>query len=145
MKEELGPAAAAEPLIVAELEEVQGQLAGKSAVENSLMEMRNRVGGLATGIGEAQSLAARYESEGAQLREKLHLLNGADAEGAVCPLCLSPLGEDSCQRLAETYDREIREKRELYRSNREYLQGWKGRRPGWRRNWPAGNRPTSRK
>ena len=130
VKEELGPAAAAEPLIVAELEEVRGELAGKSAVEENLAEMRSRAGGLATGIGEAQSLAARYESEGAQLREKLHLLNGADAEGAVCPLCLSPLGEDSCQRLAETYDREIREKRDLYRSNREYLQGLEGEKAG---------------
>ena len=123
VNEELLPAAAAEPGLAAGLEETQDQLAGKAAVEQALAEIRERIGVLATGIGEAKALAARYQSEGEQLKEKLNLLRNAVPEGAICPLCLSPLGEDECHRLSETYDREIREKRELYRRNREHLQG----------------------
>ena len=72
---------------------------------------------LATAIGEAQSLADRYKLEGEQLRDKLRFLSNSDPSSVVCPLCLSSLSEDGCQRLSQNYEVEIEEKRELYRVN----------------------------
>ena len=90
--------------------------------EDELASLRGRLQELAEAIGEAQSTAARYQSEGEQLNEKLHLLQTANPDSAVCPLCLTPLNEDGCQALSDTYQREIQEKRSLYRTNREHLQ-----------------------
>ena len=59
--------------------------------------------------------------EGQELHKKLELLAGSH-EGAVCPLCQTPLGEDGCQRLSETYQAEIEEKRLLFRENQNLLR-----------------------
>ena len=89
---------------------------------DELASLRGRLQELAEAIGEAQSIAARYQSEGEQLNEKLHLLQGANPDAKVCPLCLTPLNEDGCQALSDNYQREIQEKRSLYRTNRDHLQ-----------------------
>ena len=117
------PLTEAEPNLLAELGNIQKELATLAGDEKSRAEMRDRIQSLATGIGEVQSLAARYQAEGEQLNEKLHLLKSTNQNTVVCPICLSPLSEDGCQRLAENYEAEITEKRELYRGNRNRLQG----------------------
>ena len=121
-EEDLSPLAASEPTLGASLQESQQRLKEMESAESGLAELRSRIQALATGVGEAQSLAARYQAEGEQIREKLGLLNSADSSSVVCPLCLSPLSEDGCSRLAQNYEVEIAEKRGLYRANRSSLQ-----------------------
>ena len=120
--EELIPATDAYPALVTSKEATLQALAELAPRENYLVSLRGRTQELAEAIGEAQSTAARYQSEGEQLNEKLHLLQVSNSDTAVCPLCLTPLSEDGCQTLAITYQMEIEEKRALYRTNRERLQ-----------------------
>ena len=77
---------------------------------------------LSTRIGEAQSVSERYKVEGQDLRAKLDLLKNTHHQEAVCPLCQTPLGQDGCARLADTYDTEIAEKRRLYSLNAAQLK-----------------------
>ena len=77
---------------------------------------------LSTRIGEAQSVAERYKVEGQELASKLDLLRRTDRREAVCPLCQTPLGEDGCDRMAETYEADIADKRRLYRLNADQLK-----------------------
>ena len=121
-EENLSPLAASEFALDALLNESRQRLEEATSAESGLAELRNRIQGLATGVGEAQSVAARYQSEGEQIKEKLGLLSSADPNSVVCPLCLSPLSEDGCSRLARNYEKEIAEKRDLYRANRSNLQ-----------------------
>ena len=88
---------------------------------------------LSTRVGEAQSVAERYKSEGQELRTKLDLLRSTDQREAVCPLCQTPLGEDGCGRLAETYESEIADKRRLYRLNANQLKQLEAERDGLER------------
>ena len=118
---ELLPQADEEPKLIRLLEEARYKLEKSVEDENTLSEMRDKLNLLSRSIGEGQSLEAQYISEGKQLKEKLRLLEEADSGSAICPLCLSPLSEEGCQRLSESYDREINEKRELYLNNRAQL------------------------
>ena len=61
-------------------------------------------------------------TEGEELSKKLALLDNPDGDQAVCPLCGTPLALDACQGLADTYNREINEKRDLYRQNQAILK-----------------------
>ena len=122
INENLVPLAESEPALEKSLEEYRSKLSDLSVQAAELSQARQGVQTLATGIGEAQSLASRYQSEGEQLREKLRFLGEADPHGVVCPLCLSPLSEDGCLRLAQSYEAEIEEKRGLFRANRNNLR-----------------------
>ena len=121
-EEDLSPLAASETTLVESVHESQRRLEELTAAESALAELRGRIQALATGVGEAQTLSARYQAEGEQIKEKLGLLNNADPNSVVCPLCLAPLSEDGCSRLAQNYEVEIAEKRDLYRANRSNLQ-----------------------
>ncbi|MDE2939570.1 MAG: SMC family ATPase [Chloroflexota bacterium] len=122
IREELSPLADSEAALEESLRKNRAALAGLSDIAANLVKTRQRVQLLATGIGEAQTLATRYQSEGEQIKEKLRLLEQADSHGVVCPLCQSPLSEDGCLRLAQNYEAEIEEKRDLYRANRNNLR-----------------------
>ncbi len=127
---EFAPLSEAEPTLLDELGTIRKELTVLAEVEKSLAEITGRIQSLATGIGEAQTLAARYQAEGEQLNEKLHLLKNTIQNTVVCPLCLSPLSEDGCQRLADNYEAEITEKREFYRGNRTRLQSLEEQKTG---------------
>ncbi len=119
---DLAPLAESETALEQFLENARDKLKVLSGQENDLLEARKKVQLVATGIGEAQTLAARYESDAEQIKEKLRLLEVVDPRGVVCPLCMSPLSEDGCLRLAQNYEAEIEEKRNLYRVNRNTLR-----------------------
>ena len=85
--------------------------------EQSLAAQRDDLRTLSTRVGEARSAEERYKTEGQELRAKLDLLHRTDQGEALCPLCQTPLGQDGCGRLAETYEAEIVEKRRLFRLN----------------------------
>ncbi|MYC29940.1 MAG: SMC family ATPase [Chloroflexi bacterium] len=119
---ELTPLVEAEPSLRAAGQQAREKLAALAGREQELSRSRGRLQDLAQAVGEAQTTAARYQAEGEQLNEKLHLLNNVESD-ARCPLCLSPLSEEGCLRLSESYQQEIEEKRDLYRQNRANLQG----------------------
>lgn len=119
---DLKPSAQGETELAAALQDAKGKLAGITEKESGLADLRGRLQNLAEGVGQAQSIAARYQGEGEQLNEKLHLLNNTGPNAAVCPLCQSPLSESGRRQLAGSYERDIQEKRELYRNNRAHLQ-----------------------
>ena len=119
---ELSPKAAAGPELTAALASARESLEGLAAGEQEIAAGRRRLQTLADSIGEARATAERYQGEGKQLNEKLHLLENSDPAAALCPLCQTPLQADGCQRLAAAYQQEIAEKRQLYRDNSRQLK-----------------------
>ena len=121
---ELPPKADAEPVLVTEQVEVRGRLEGLEEEAGKIAGQQQDQQTLSTLIGETQSTAERYKTEGLELRSKLELLAGAGrgVAEAVCPLCKAPMDEDGCANLAATYDAEIKEKRRLYGQTQSQLK-----------------------
>jgi exonuclease SbcC len=116
----LVPKAQLELGLVSQLEKARQKLV---VVEDdqSVFKQRRHLQELVSHIGETQTAAGRFQSEGEELRAKLDLLVGA-SHGAVCPLCGTSLKSDGCERLAETYSADIDEKRRNYRENQVRLR-----------------------
>ena len=119
---ELPPKAGMESDLVGQHAETRRRLESLEQEELAIATQQENHRTLSTRIGESKSVSERYKVEGQELRAKLELLQRSDNREAVCPLCQTPLGEDGCGRLAETYDAEIAEKRRLYRLNAAQLQ-----------------------
>ena len=118
---ELPAKASAEPELSVQLEEVHSGEVELGSQTQELTRLREVSQTLAAQVGEAKSTALRYEAEGKELNIKLDLLRQGDAKGTICPLCQTPLDQDSCGRLAQVYENEVGEKRGLYRENRQRL------------------------
>ena len=84
--------------------------------ERVLTMGRERLNNLASQAGQLQGDLERSASEGKELAAKKELLDGASVQEAVCPLCRTPLSEDGCQRLVETFEADIQAKRDEYRT-----------------------------
>jgi exonuclease SbcC len=84
--------------------------------EQALAAERERLNASAVEIGQLQSALERSVNEGKDLAAKKELLDGANGQEAVCPLCQTPLSEDGCQRLVETFEADIQAKRDEYRN-----------------------------
>jgi exonuclease SbcC len=121
VSDELPGKAAAEPELALGLAEAQTREKGLQDQEREVVGLREQSQSLATAVGESQSTALRYESEGKDLNLKLEILGRPGQENALCPLCQSPLDQDSCGRLAEAYTAQVQEKRNLFRKNRSHL------------------------
>ena len=67
-------------------------------------------------VGQHKAVSEQLRVEGQELRSKLNLTTAAGSAGD-CPLCGTTLGEEGCRHLADTYERQIKEKLEQY--NRE--------------------------
>ena len=97
----------------------QGVLGEATALEErgkALAAERERLNGMAVQAGQLQSSLERSVAEGKDLTAKKELLEGASGVEAVCPLCQTPLSEDGCKRLVETFSADIEAKREEYRT-----------------------------
>ena len=122
---ELPPKAAMEAGLTERQAAAREKLKELEKEEQSVAARREDLRTLSTRVGEATSAEERYKTEGQELRAKLDLLHRTDQGEALCPLCQTPLGQDGCGRLAETYDAEIAEKRRLFRlnaSNKQQLE-----------------------
>ena len=82
----------------------------------TLLAERDRLNGMAVQTGQLKSALERSATEGKDLAAKKELLDGANGLEAVCPLCQTPLSEDGCQRLVDTFTADIEAKREEYRT-----------------------------
>ena len=121
---ELPPKANAEDELIEQRERAHAHLESLEEEKTRVVAGQDKLNKLSTVIGEAQGAAERYRLEGLALRSKLELLDHSSREGAgaVCPLCQTSLGGDGCGRLAQTYQKDIAEKRNLYRQNQASLQ-----------------------
>ena len=97
-------------------QQLQAEAPSLEEREKALAAERERLNGMAVQTGQLQSALERSASEGKDLAAKKELLDGANGQEAVCPLCRTPLSEDGCQRLAETFTADIEAKREEYRT-----------------------------
>ena len=122
VKTELQPRSQAGPALALELDKARSRIDELKDEEAEITAERQKLTAISTAIGEAGSMAERYRTEGLELRAKLDLLNNSNGDEAVCPLCQTPLREDSCQRLVEVYEADIEGKRDLYRRNQARLQ-----------------------
>ncbi len=122
LTEELTPRAQAEAHLLSEQGRLQTQLQALTSQAEELASQRERQQNLANRLGEAHTTAERYKTEGEELGKKLALLDNPAGGQAVCPLCGTPLALDACQGLADTYSREIEEKRDLYRRNQAVMK-----------------------
>ena len=127
VESDLPAKAASEPELAAELSKAQTKENELHAQAQEVAGLREQAQSLATEIGEAKSTALRYEAEGKDLNVKLDILQRPGQENAVCPLCQTPLDQDGCGRLVETYQTQVEEKRELFRDNRSHLTGLESR------------------
>ena len=110
-----------------QLQESQRQLQDEGPAleerERALSAERERLNGLAVQTGQLQGALERSVSEGKELAAKKELLDGANGQEAMCPLCQTPLSEDGCQRLAETFEADIQAKRDEYRNTSSQVKG----------------------
>ena len=83
--------------------------------ERQVAQARERVTVLSNQMGQLESSIERFTNEGKELASKLEMLRSATDGDAVCPLCQTPLSEDGCGRLGESYNQEIKAKRHDYR------------------------------
>ncbi len=122
IEQEWSPQAQGEPWLLQERLAVEQELEGLAEAQGEIDADRSRLQVLAAAIGERATTAQRYETEGRQLKEKLELLNHTDPSATTCPLCNTRLDVAGCRALAENYQREIAEKREQFRENRQQQQ-----------------------
>ena len=83
--------------------------------EKVLTGERERLNAIAVRTGQLQIALDSSVSEGKDLAAKKDLLEGANGQEPMCPLCRTPLSEDGCERLLETFEADIEIKREEYR------------------------------
>ena len=95
--------------------QLQNEGPGLEEQERALQAERERVNGLAVQAGQLEHSLERFINEGQELSAKKAMLGGGNGQEAVCPLCQTPLSEDGCQRLEETFEADIEAKREEYR------------------------------
>ncbi|MBT98691.1 MAG: hypothetical protein CL902_08685 [Dehalococcoidia bacterium] len=96
--------------------QLQGQGPGFEEQAKVLAGERENLNGIAVQVGQLQSALERSVAEGKDLAAKKDLLEGANGQEPMCPLCRTPLSEDGCERLVETFEADIEAKREEYRT-----------------------------
>ncbi|PKB70448.1 MAG: hypothetical protein BZY87_10530 [SAR202 cluster bacterium Io17-Chloro-G6] len=111
----LGPKAQGLEQLEAGQLQLQNEGPGLEEQERALAAERERLNGMAVRAGQLRSSLERLKIEGQELNAKKALLNGVNGQEGMCPLCQTPLNEDGCQRLAETFEADIEAKREEYR------------------------------
>ncbi len=72
-------------------------------------------------VGQHKAMSEQLRAEGQELRSKLNLTTAAGSAGD-CPLCGTTLGEEGCRHLADTYEKQIREKLEQYNREQDSLK-----------------------
>ena len=118
---ELEPRAKATPEVEMQLAQTRRTLESYTTEEEDLARKRIHLQELATQVGQLKAVQERLAVEGKELRAK-HTLLDRSHQNVQCPLCDSPLGEEGCQRLSESYQAQIQEKAQLYKGNQATLQ-----------------------
>ena len=107
IEEELHPQAARAPEILDRLNALVETEQSLSAEAEEIDGRSNALSVLRGEIALREADLARCVSEGKELRARQREMQSVDAR---CPLCRTPLSEDSCENIAAWYESEIREK-----------------------------------
>ncbi len=145
IESELTPKANASPVLTAAAGEVHRELEALVIEDEAIGRERDRQQALATQIGEAQTVSERHRAEGVEIRSKLDFLEQTPGDQALCPLCQTPLGEDGCGRLAESYRADIQDKRALYRNAQNELKQLESEQEGLQKRLPQRERALARR
>ncbi|MFQ5859956.1 MAG: SbcC/MukB-like Walker B domain-containing protein [Dehalococcoidia bacterium] len=121
VEEELRPRALTVPTLEEERRRLRQQQEELAAQEGQVKEQRSRLQELLGQIQRLQALTEQLKTEGLEVRAKLDLLEHTH-DGARCPLCNTELGLEGRQRLAQSYQTLIQERRNAYRENEASLQ-----------------------
>ena len=121
LERELEPTARKAPDLQRRLSETANSLESLANDEKSLEQENTRLQDLTVQAHTLSETQNRILAEGKQLADKLKLLD-ASHQDARCPLCDTSLGEEGCHRLAASYDKEIRQKRQEYAQNQHTLK-----------------------
>lgn len=117
---ELRPKVEALSNIESDLDAARARLGELGKAEEDVSKQRNDLHDLSSWVGQLEAGADQLKAEGQDLRSKVDLVGSAD-HGARCPLCGTELGVEGCQRLSDSYDAQIKEKRKLYQENQASL------------------------
>ena len=120
-RDELEPRASLASSLTERLELTKTELDAVRGDEATLVRRRDMLSKLTTRIGQLEAAEKQLKSEGIELRSKLNMVQGHTGD-AVCPLCGTTLGDDACINLVETYERDIEDKLNLYKSNEQELR-----------------------
>lgn len=99
-----------------ELAKVRDHIDAVAKQESLLVERRTEYEKTSNLIHHITSTNAILKEEMKQLREKLDMLS---QEEATCPLCGTELGVEGRRRIMESYEKEGRQKKELFRTNED--------------------------
>ena len=119
--EDLEPAVNAVPYLEDKLRDANEQL---EDARTSLQRLEATGAALVTltgDMGRLESEMKTVKAEGGQLREKQQMFDTVDSK-ASCPLCGTPLSQDQCSRVRQSYQTEIDEKIRLFRGIQAQLQ-----------------------
>ena len=83
--------------------------------QESLNETKQIYEKLLLRTADLNSEAERQKSEGEDIRQKLLLIGSSSTSETLCPLCQTSIGEEGHRRIKESYDKDIRERRQAYR------------------------------
>ena len=83
--------------------------------QESLNETKQKYEKLLLRTADLNSEAERQKSEGEDIRQKLLLIGSSSTSETLCPLCQTSIGEEGHRRIKESYDKDIRERRQAYR------------------------------
>ena len=127
IEEELAPAASGAGRIGEELAALAGAEMGLQSEQEDIGEEAARAAELQREIATDRAALERCVSEGKELRARQQDMQSANA---ACPLCLTPLSEDTCGNIKEYYATEIaaklRQHSVLQRNIREMEQEYAG-------------------
>ena len=119
--EDLEPAVDAVPYLEDKLRDANEQLESALTSLQDLEATGTILVTLTGDIGRLESEMNTVKAEGGQLREKQQMFNTVDST-ASCPLCGTPLSEDQCSRVSQSYQTEIDEKIRLFRGLQAQLE-----------------------
>ena len=100
--------------VITGIADVQNQLTALSLQEKALVEQKFRIESLTWEISDTRAANAQLRKEMEELRQKMEQL--AKGEGA-CPLCGTPLSEDRCTGITQSYQQEGEKRKAIYLTN----------------------------
>jgi exonuclease SbcC len=124
LSRDLMPKAQARSSLEARIAQARSQMESFGGEEASIAQERSRLQALSIQLGQVAAELDSLTAEGKDLRAKLNVLQ-TSPQGAQCPLCATPLGQDRCRDLIASYQSNINRKLDEYRQKDSLLKDLK--------------------
>ena len=100
--------------------DTQNELSALALQEKSLVEQKSRIESLTQQVADTRAANVQLRKEMEELKQKMEQLS--KGEGS-CPLCGTPLAEDRCTGILQSYQQEGEKRKVIYISNSGSLAG----------------------